>query len=285
MEKLIGSRHFTIWQLIKIYWQSQNKRKAYLWYLFLMVLTILVVVTEVLLTYWSNYFYDALQAYNEKAALRLLGFFFLLAFCYIIFVVGRYYLTQLFSLHWRKWLTRQCIGRWLDGKAYYYLETFDEKTDNPDQRIQDDVGALVTNSLDLSLSFFGNVLSFIGFSYVLWSLSGDLTIPLGPLGTYVIHRYLLWVSVLYTIVGTVLTFKLGRPLIRLISSSNIVKQLFVLRRSICVNILKMSHSIAVKNIKKIFCKTCLAGCWIIGIDYRAPNKIIVLYLRLWINCP
>ncbi len=215
MDKFLESRQFTVWQLIKSYWQSENKKSAYLWYGVMVVLTISVVLAEVSLTYWYNYFYDALQGYREKEAIQLLGLFFVIAFVIIALVVSRFYVTQMFGLRWRKWLTEECIQRWMQGRSYYYLENFDEKTDNPDQRIQDDVGAIVSSSITLSLSFIGNVLSFISFSYVLWSLSGDLTIPLGPFGSVVIHHYLLWVSVVYTIIGTLITFKVGRPLINL----------------------------------------------------------------------
>ncbi len=34
-------------------------------------------------------------------------------------------------------------------RSDYYLENFDESTDNPDQRIQEDVGALVSFTLSL----------------------------------------------------------------------------------------------------------------------------------------
>lgn len=215
MEKLIESPHFTVWELIKTYWQSPHRKSAIGWYSVMVILTICVVVTQVGLTYWSNYFYDALQKYDQPAAMRLLGLFFVLAFTFITLVVSRYYITQVFGLRWRRWLTQQCLGRWLQGRGYYYLENFDKKTDNPDQRIQDDVGGLVSNSIDLSISFIDNVLSFIGFSYVLWGLSGELRIPLGPFGTFVLHHYLLWVSVTYSIIGTLITFKVGRPLVPL----------------------------------------------------------------------
>lgn len=215
MDKLIASPYFTIWNLIKTYWQSQHRISAYLLYLLLVVLTISVVITEVALTYWSNYFYNALQAYDAHAAARLLGFFFILAFIFITLLVNRYYFSQWFGLRWRRWLTQQLIGRWLQGRGYYYLENFDEKTDNPDQRIQDDVGSLVANSIDLSIGFIGNLCGFLGYGYVLWNLSGDLAIPLGSLGTLHIRRYLVWVSIVYTLIGTLLTFKIGRPLVAL----------------------------------------------------------------------
>lgn len=215
MGKFSQLSHFTVWKLIRTYWQSKHKLGAYLLYSLLVFLTVAVVVTEVGLTYWSNYFYDSLQAYNKSAAVRLLGYFFLLAFLYIFLVVNRYYFSQWFGLRWRRWLTKKCIGRWLHGRGYYYLENFDEATDNPDQRIQDDVGGLVSNSIDLSIGFIGNACAFIGYGYVLWNLSGDLAIPLGTLGTLYIKKYLVWVSVIYTLIGTLITFKIGRELVPL----------------------------------------------------------------------
>ena len=215
MDKLIAAQHYTVWSLIKTYWQSQHRLRAYLVYVLLVILTVAVVETDVALTYWSNYFYNALQAYDKHEALFLLGVFMLLALFYISLLVIRFFTWQMFGLHWRRWLTEQVIGRWLQKRGYYYLENFDEKTDNPDQRIQDDVGTLIANSIDLSLSLIGNILTFVSFIYVLWSLSGVLTIPLGSWGEIHIHGYLVWISVLYSLFGTAITFKVGRPLVNL----------------------------------------------------------------------
>ena len=57
--------------------------------------------------------------------------------------------------------------------------------------------------------------TFPAFVYMLWGLSGVLTLTFGALGTVTIHGYLVWVSVLYNLVGTLIVFKLGRPLIGL----------------------------------------------------------------------
>lgn len=216
MDNLMESSRFTVWRLIKTYWQSEQRFSAYLLYSILVVLTISVVGVELILNYWYNYFYNALQAYNEHAAIHLLIIFFIIAFSYIALVVGRYYIWQVFGLNWRRWLTTKFINRWLKGRGYYYLENFDVATDNPDQRIQDDVGALISNSIDLSISLIGNILTVIGFSYVLWHLSGDdLAIPFGSWGTFHIHGYLMWVAVIYAFIGTLLTLKIGYPLVPL----------------------------------------------------------------------
>jgi putative ATP-binding cassette transporter len=216
MDKRIEASHLTVWQLIKTYWQSDQRFGAYLLYSILVVLTITVVGAEVVLNYWYNYFYNALQAYNQHEAVRLLLIFFAIAFTYIILLVIRYFIWQVFGLNWRRWLTQQLIDRWLKGRGYYYLENFDVKTDNPDQRIQDDAGALIASSIDLSISLIGNILTVVGFSYILWHLSGDdLAIPLGSLGTWHVHGYLMWVAFLYSLVGTLLTLKIGYPLVPL----------------------------------------------------------------------
>ncbi|VVC74891.1 Vitamin B12 transport ATP-binding protein BacA [Aquicella siphonis] len=212
---MLESRHYTTWELIKAYWHSQYKLSAYLFFTIIIFLTIVLVGFDVVFNYWYNYFYDALQAYNMHAAVRLLVFFFILAAFNIVVAVYRYYLSQIFALRWRRWLTEQMIGRWLEKRGYYYLETFDVKTDNPDQRIQDDVNGLISNSISLTVGLVGAVTTFPAFIYILWTLSGVLSIPLGSLGTIHIHGYLVWVGLLYNLIGTLLTFKIGYPLVGL----------------------------------------------------------------------
>ena len=215
MEQLITSRHFNIWQLIALFWRSKQRFRNYFFTILIIAMTIGLVAFNVVFNYWYHYFYNALQAYDKPAALRLLVIFFILAGFYIILAVYRFYLTQLFGLRWRKWLTQQLVNRWLKGHSYYYLENFDERTDNPDQRIQEDAGGIVTNSLDLFLGLISALTTFVAFIYILWQLSGILTIHLGPFGVLHLPGYLVWVSILYALIGTWFTFKIGHPLVNL----------------------------------------------------------------------
>src|SRR3990167_7461177 len=181
----------------------------------MVIMTVCLVVFDVIFSYWSNYFYNALQEYDKRSVIYLVFVFIGLAAVYIIFAVYRYYISQLFGLRWRKWLTEQFIGRWLHNRDYYYLESFDEKTDNPDQRIQDDIGGLITYSINLSIGLVGAVTTFIGFIYVLWHLSGEIVIPLGSLGSLHVPGYLVWVAIFYSLIGTFFAFKIGFPLVSL----------------------------------------------------------------------
>lgn len=210
----LQSRHYTVWHLLKLFWQSDQRLRAYFIFVVITIMTMGLVAFDVAFSYWSNYFYDALQKYDKNAAVYLLGVFFVMAFAYIILAVYRYYISQLFGLRWRRWLTDQFIGRWLQKRDYYYMETFEGQTDNPDQRIQEDIGALVANSISLFIGLIGSVTSFLAFIYVLWSLSGHIHLDLGG---YELHipGYLVWVAIIYASVGTYFTFKIGRPLVAL----------------------------------------------------------------------
>jgi putative ATP-binding cassette transporter len=205
----------TPWQLIKLYWQSDQRFPAYLFFIIVMVMTVSLVGLDVVFNYWYNYFYNALQAYDKHGVIRLLMVFCLIAVFYIILAVYRYYVSQLFGLRWRRWLTEQFVGRWLQRRSYYLLENFDEKTDNPDQRIQEDIGSLINFSIDLSMGLIGAFTTFFAFIYILWELSGQLSIPLGRFGTLHIQGYLVWVGVIYALIGTFFAFKIGRPLVPL----------------------------------------------------------------------
>lgn len=215
MDKHLDARPYTAWQLIKLYWQSEQKKSAYVLLIVLLMFTVLLVAFDVAFTTWYNYFYNALQDYDMRGAIDLLAIFCFMAGLYIVLAVYRYYIQQYLALRWRKWLTWQFLDRWLAKRSYYYLENFDEGTDNPDQRIQEDIGSLVQFSITLSLGLISSFVTIFAFIFVLWSLSGILTLPLGSLGTFHIHGYLVWVGVLYAVLGTYFTFKIGKPLIGL----------------------------------------------------------------------
>ena len=215
MNQQLDARPYTAWGLIRLYWQSTQRVFAYTLLVAVLLMTIFLVGMEVIFTTWYNYFYDALQDYNKHAAFDLLVIFMFLAAVSIIVSVYRYYMQQLLALRWRRWLTEQFINGWLSKRKYYYLENFDTHTDNPDQRIQEDIGSLVTSSLSLAIGLISAVTTIFAFIYVLWRLSGYLIIPLGRLGTWHIPGYLVWASIFYAAIGTLLTLKIGRPLVSL----------------------------------------------------------------------
>lgn len=215
MSRQLEPKFYTGWQLLKAYWQSEYRNSAYAFLGAVLVMSMILVGMDVIFTNWYNHFYNALQDYDWRGALDLIIIFLFIAGVNIILAVYRYYLQSFLGLRWRRWLTRQFLNRWLEKKSYYYLEDFNDSTDNPDQRIQDDINSLVNMSLALLIGMLSAVVTIFAFIFVLWELSGRLTIPLGSLGTLHIPGYLVWVAILYAILGTTITFKIGRPLVML----------------------------------------------------------------------
>lgn len=215
MAKYLKARPYTATQLLEMYWLSDQSRFAYLMVFVVLLMTIALVGMDVLFTTWYNYFYDALQDYKRKAAYDLLWIFVFLAGVYIVVGVYRYYVQQFLALRWRRWMTEEFIDRWLEKRSYYYLENFSETTDNPDQRIQEDIGSMVQSSLSLLVGVVSSVVTIISFIFVLWQLSGVQTISFGSWGVLHVPGYLVWVGIVYSFFGTWVAFKIGYPLVSL----------------------------------------------------------------------
>lgn len=205
----------------------------------LAVLLLSVVVSvriDVLLSYYSNDLFTALQVAFQGAAAEddavtdsgRDGFWFaILTFCvlatlHVIRVMLDLFLMQRFMIRWRVWLTDRLTGDWLDGKAYYRGRFIDSTIDNPDQRIQQDIDIFTTgvgttpnipSYGTASTLLFGaveSVVSVVSFAAILWNLSGPLTL----LG-FTVPQALFWIVIVYVLVATVIAFWIGRPLIGL----------------------------------------------------------------------
>src|SRR3990167_4403135 len=210
MIQQLEQRPYTAWQLLKVYWNSDQHLSAYLFLGAVLVMSMMLVGMDVLFTDWYNYFYDALQEYDAKSALDLVVVFVFLAAVNIVLAVYRYYLQSFLGLRWRLWLTAQFLKRWLEKKSYYYLEDFEDTTDNPDQRIQEDINSLVNMSLALLIGILSSIVTFFSFVFILWQLSGMVHFSLGGFGIIHVPGYLVWVAIIYASIGTFFTFKIGR---------------------------------------------------------------------------
>lgn len=202
------------WALLKPYWTSDRKLAAYGLLAVVIGLNLGLVYLEVLFNDWQKVFYDALQNKDEAVFWTQLGRFCLLATAFILVAVYRVYLQQMLSIRWRQWMTDRYLSDWLGGRAFYRMQMLDAGTDNPDQRIADDIRLFISLTLSLSLGLLSAVVTLFSFMFILWSISGPLRLTLME-QEIVIPGYMLWAAVLYAIVGTWITHLVGRPLIRL----------------------------------------------------------------------
>lgn len=202
------------WRLAKPYWASEEKWSARGLLLAVVALNLGNVYISVRINEWNNAFYNALQRFDSAEFFRQLGIFCILAALYIVMAVYALYLSQMLQIRWRRWLTRRYLGAWLTERAYYHLE-LKGATDNPDQRISEDLNQFTSYVLTLSLGLLTSVVSLASFLVILWGLSGSADIPLGSWGTLHVPAYLVWAALLYAGAGTWLTIKIGRPLVPL----------------------------------------------------------------------
>jgi putative ATP-binding cassette transporter len=203
------------WQLAYPYWSRSNERPV-AWALLLTVLAISLglVYIAVLLNQWNRDFFNAVQERNYPAFTHLLLYFCALAAIYIVAAVVRAYLRQLLYIRWRIWLTRAYLREWLSDKVYYRLEQDARGTDNPDQRISEDLRVFTGTTLTLTLDLLQQVVTVISFLAILWTVSGPLEFNFAG-GLYVIPGYMVWAAFVYAVAGTTLTYFVGRPLVRL----------------------------------------------------------------------
>lgn len=224
------------WRITGDYFKGRDSIKIWAWLGVLLLSVMVSVRINVLLSYFSNDLYTALQVAFEansakEEAMRseaIHGFwmsliiFGVLATIYVSQVMLDIYLTQRFIIRWRSWLTYHLARDWLDERAYYRGRFTDSHTDNPDQRIQQDVDVFTTGvggtpntptvgtGSTLLFGAISSVCTVVAFVPILWGLSGPVT-----LFGVTLNRALFWIAFGYVLVATVVAFWIGRPLIRL----------------------------------------------------------------------
>ena len=218
---LIDARTFlgNVWKLAAPYWRSGERSRAWLLFIAVIALTLGLVGLEVVFNRWYRDFYNALEQKNLADFTQLLLYFAFLATVFIVGAVYRFYLRQMLEMRWRVWLTREYLSDWLANKVYYRLELDQRGTDNPDQRIAEDLRLFTTGSangvggtLQLGLGILTSIVTLIAFAVILWSVSGPLAIPIAG-RELVIPGYMFWAALLYAIIGSLLTHYVGRRLI------------------------------------------------------------------------
>ncbi len=210
------------WHLARPYFHSEERWVARLLLFSIVVLNLMMVGMNVVLNFWNGAFYDSLQHKDWHAFFSLLFLFyrtpgsFMPGFClvaglYIVVAVYSTYLTQWLQIRWRRWLTDRYLHEWLADRAYYRIALTakaGDGVDNPDQRIAEDLNDFAGSSLSLSLDLLSNVVTLGSFIGILWTLSG----PLRIFGLS-IPGYMVWVALIYAVLGTWVTHLVGRPLV------------------------------------------------------------------------
>ena len=173
-----------------------------------------IVAATVILNQWYNRFYNTLQDRNWDAFVSAILFFCALAAVYTVLLVYQNYLNYWLQIRWRRWMTQTYLRQWLNSATHYRMQLLGDAADNPDQRIADDLQMFVQQTLSIGTGILNSVVTLFSFIVILWTLSEDA--PLHLFGSsFQIPGYLVWAALIYAVVGTVLTHRIGWPLIPL----------------------------------------------------------------------
>ncbi|MEA2870575.1 MAG: vitamin B12/bleomycin/antimicrobial peptide transport system ATP-binding/permease protein [Hyphomicrobiales bacterium] len=204
----------TIWRLAIPYFRSEDRWPGRALLASVLAIELAVVAVTVLINQWNARFYNALQDRNWDSFVKELMIFCALAAAFIVLRVYQLYLNQWLQIRWRRWMTAQYVGHWLDGANHYRMQMLGDAADNPDQRIAEDIKQFIELGLFVGVGLLGSIVSLASFVVILWGLSAAA--PLTIYGVaWNIPGYLVWAALGYAAIGTLLTHLIGRPLIPL----------------------------------------------------------------------
>ncbi|MFJ5468831.1 ABC transporter ATP-binding protein/permease [Pectobacterium carotovorum] len=196
--------------LCRPFWGGKRSWQA--WGLLLAAVSMgwMIVYLNVLLNEWSKTFYDALGAFDSGLLFSLMKTYALYILIYIGVFAHQDWFTSWLVLRWRTALTEQLVDSWMAKRAFYRMSVAG-KIDNPDQRIAEDISLFVDKTVSLTVSFLVVTVQLFSFTVILWELSGVQRFTLFG-EEWVIKGYLVWVAILYTLLGSLITHVVGKRL-------------------------------------------------------------------------
>jgi vitamin B12/bleomycin/antimicrobial peptide transport system ATP-binding/permease protein len=195
-----------------VLWLSEGRRTLMMLTIAIVAVICTTVAAQVGLNAWNKPFYDAVAARNISAFFYQLLVFVLIAGSLVILNAAQAWLREMIKLKSREWLTRDLFAQWLKPGRAMRLAYAGEIGVNPDQRIHEDTRRLTELAAELGIGLFQATLLLASFLGVLWSLSGPLIVPVDGM-TITIPGYMVWCALLYALIGSWPTWRVGHPLI------------------------------------------------------------------------
>jgi putative ATP-binding cassette transporter len=180
----------------------------------IVVVVCLNALFQIRLNVWQGAFFDAIELRDLAGFGWQLLVFGVIVGVLLVLVVAQTWLQEMSKVRLREWLTYDLVAEWLAPRRAYRLAFVDEIGVNPDQRMHEDARRLTELTADLGVGLLQSTLLLVSFVGVLWVLSAQVTLPIGA-GGVIVPGYLVWCALAYSVGGSWLTWRVGRPLIRL----------------------------------------------------------------------
>ena len=169
---------------------------------------------QIVLNLWTRTFYDSLARKDIPEFGWQLFYYLFIASALLALNVAQLWLSMTMKMKLREGLTRDLIGQWLTPRRAFLISGAGAIGVNPDQRIHEDSAHLSDVSTDLGVGLLQSALLLVSFVGVLWGLSQGVVLSL--LGrSFSIPGYMVWAALGYAGVASLISWRLGRPLIPL----------------------------------------------------------------------
>ena len=164
------------------------------------------------LNLWNRDFFNALEKRDLDLLFDLLWVLAAIVISAGVGVAAQLHVKRRLQINWRSWLSRTTVHRWLHSGRQYQLGLLADDIDNPDGRIAEDIRISTELAVEFAQSILQCILQLCTFLTVLWTLSGAMPIHLFG-REFDIPGYMVWCAVAYALIGSLLTYALGRGLI------------------------------------------------------------------------
>ena len=188
--------------------------------LLLLAVAIVVVIGttafgQIRLNAWNQPFYNALTRRDLREFLNQIVVFSGLAGGLLVLNVAQAWLGQMAKVKLRQAVVCDLFDEWLKPRrAFHLFNAGEEIGANPDQRIHEDARHLTELTTDLGIGLLQSSLLLGSFIGVLWILSQNVTFHVSG-RSFGIPGYMVWCALLYAGTASWLSWRVGRPLIRL----------------------------------------------------------------------
>ncbi|MCK6556656.1 ABC transporter ATP-binding protein/permease [Candidatus Binatia bacterium] len=198
--------------LTRIYWTSPEAARGAPLLALCVAMELGLVYANVRLAWANGRVFNAVQNKAWAEFVHAIGIFLGVALVVVSIATYRIYFRNILQIRWREQMTQYFLGRWMGPYAYGHRELHHRDTDNPDQRIAQDIQSFVASALGLSLSLLSAVATLVSFAGMLWTLSGTWPLRIGE-REFWIPGLMMWVAIAYALVSMYLTHWVGKPLV------------------------------------------------------------------------
>ncbi|TDK39420.1 ABC transporter ATP-binding protein/permease [Rhizobium deserti] len=208
----------SLWSQLRMmagaFWGSRVRTKVLLLTVALLTIIFATTYAQYRLNEWNGPFYDALERRDMAEFLDQLVVFAVLALSLTALNVVQMWLNQIAALRMREGLARDLADVWLSHGRALKLTSAGAIAANPDQRLHEDTRILAENTTNLAIGLVNSTILLASFIGVLWAISSDFVFPLAGRMVF-IPGYMVWATVLYAVLGSVISNVVGSRLPRL----------------------------------------------------------------------